>query len=42
LKVPKTDIMPVLEQAGIDPQRRAETLTIDEWGVLYKVFKNKA
>ena len=39
LKVPKTDIIPVLEQAGIDPQRRAETLTIDEWGVLYGVFK---
>ena len=42
LKVQKTDIIPVLEQAGIDPQRRAETLTIDEWDVLYKVFKNKA
>jgi 16S rRNA (adenine1518-N6/adenine1519-N6)-dimethyltransferase len=41
LKVPKTDIIPLLEQAGIDPKRRAETLTIDEWGVLYKVFKGK-
>ena len=41
LKVPKNDIIPLLEQAGIDPKRRAETLTIDEWGILYKVFKNK-
>ena len=41
LKVPKTDIMPLLAKAGIDLQRRAETLTIDEWGVLYKVFKSK-
>ena len=41
LKVPKTDVIPLLEQAGIDPKRRAETLTIDEWGVLYQVFKSK-
>jgi 16S rRNA (adenine1518-N6/adenine1519-N6)-dimethyltransferase len=41
LKVPKNDILPLLEKAGIDPQRRAETLTIDEWGVLYEVFKSK-
>jgi 16S rRNA (adenine1518-N6/adenine1519-N6)-dimethyltransferase len=42
LKVPKTDIMPLLEQAGIDPKRRAETLTIDEWEKLYRVFKSRA
>jgi len=41
LKVPKNDILPLLERAGIDPQRRAETLTIDEWGILYEVFKSK-
>jgi 16S rRNA (adenine1518-N6/adenine1519-N6)-dimethyltransferase len=41
LKVPKSGILPLLEQAGIDPHRRAETLTIDEWGVLSGVFKNK-
>jgi 16S rRNA (adenine1518-N6/adenine1519-N6)-dimethyltransferase len=41
LKEPKTDVIPLLEQAGIDPKRRAETLTIDEWGGLYKVFKGK-
>jgi len=42
LKVPKSDIIPLLEKAGIDLQRRAETLTIDEWGVLYNVFKREA
>jgi 16S rRNA (adenine1518-N6/adenine1519-N6)-dimethyltransferase len=41
LKVPKNDILPLLEQTGIDPKRRAETLTIDEWGVLYKIFSHK-
>jgi 16S rRNA A1518/A1519 N6-dimethyltransferase RsmA/KsgA/DIM1 with predicted DNA glycosylase/AP lyase activity len=42
LKVPKNDILPLLEKAGIDPQRRAETLTIDEWGVLYRAFKSNS
>jgi 16S rRNA (adenine1518-N6/adenine1519-N6)-dimethyltransferase len=41
LKVSKTEIIPVLDQAGIDPQRRAETLTIDEWGNLFRAFKEK-
>jgi 16S rRNA (adenine1518-N6/adenine1519-N6)-dimethyltransferase len=41
LKLPKADIIPLLEQAGIDPKRRAETLTIEEWGTLYRVFKKK-
>jgi 16S rRNA (adenine1518-N6/adenine1519-N6)-dimethyltransferase len=40
LKQPKETIIPLLEKAGIDPKRRAETLTIDEWIVLYKVFKS--
>ena len=39
LKIPKNEIIPLLAKARIDPKRRAETLTIDEWGVLYKVFK---
>jgi 16S rRNA A1518/A1519 N6-dimethyltransferase RsmA/KsgA/DIM1 with predicted DNA glycosylase/AP lyase activity len=37
----KTDIIPLLEQAGIDPKRRAETLTIEEWEKLHRVFKSK-
>ena len=41
LKVPKNDIIPLLEQAGIEPKRRAETLTIEEWGLLWGVFKHK-
>jgi 16S rRNA (adenine1518-N6/adenine1519-N6)-dimethyltransferase len=39
LKVTKAEIILVLEKAGIDPQRRAESLTIDEWGILYRAFK---
>jgi 16S rRNA (adenine1518-N6/adenine1519-N6)-dimethyltransferase len=39
LKATKAEIIPVLEKAGIDPQRRAESLTIDEWGILYSAFK---
>jgi 16S rRNA (adenine1518-N6/adenine1519-N6)-dimethyltransferase len=40
LKIHKSEVIPVLQQAGIDPMRRAETLTIEEWGILYKTFKN--
>lgn len=39
LKIPKSEIIPVLQQAGIEPRRRAETLTIEEWGILYKTCK---
>jgi 16S rRNA (adenine1518-N6/adenine1519-N6)-dimethyltransferase len=42
LQLAKTEIIPVLDKAGIDLQRRAETLTIDEWGVLYRAFKEEA
>jgi 16S rRNA (adenine1518-N6/adenine1519-N6)-dimethyltransferase len=41
LKVPKNDIIPILEQANIEPKRRAETLTIEEWELLYEVFSHK-
>jgi 16S rRNA (adenine1518-N6/adenine1519-N6)-dimethyltransferase len=41
LKLAKTDIIPLLEQAGIDPKRRAETLSIEEWEKLHRVFKSK-
>jgi 16S rRNA (adenine1518-N6/adenine1519-N6)-dimethyltransferase len=30
----------LLTQAGIDPQRRAQTLTLDEWGLLCEVADN--
>lgn len=37
LLLPKNDILPLLEKAGIDNTRRAETLSIEEWGKLYQI-----
>ena len=37
LELPKNDILPLLAKAGIDNTRRAETLSIQEWGKLYKI-----
>ena len=34
LALPKTVVREALESAEIDPKRRAETLTLDEWGTL--------
>ena len=36
LGLPKNEVLPYLEQAGIDPTRRAETLDLAEWGRLYQ------
>jgi 16S rRNA (adenine1518-N6/adenine1519-N6)-dimethyltransferase len=36
LSRPKDQIRASLDAAGIDPQRRAETLSLDEWGALTK------
>ena len=38
LNVPKTDVLSLLEEAGIAPTRRAETLTLGEWAELWRVF----
>jgi 16S rRNA (adenine1518-N6/adenine1519-N6)-dimethyltransferase len=38
LGLPKSDTLPLLEKAAIAPQRRAETLTLDEWAQLWQVF----
>lgn len=38
LSLPAAQIGQILEQAGIDPMRRAETLSIDEWGKLVDIF----
>ncbi len=38
LKLPKADVLSLLEEAGIVPQRRAETLALDEWSRLWQVF----
>ncbi len=38
LKVPRTEVLTLLEQAGISPQRRAETLALEEWAALSRVY----
>lgn len=37
----KAQVLPLLEKAGIDPSRRAETLTLEEWARLWRVFEEK-
>ena len=37
LGLPKAEVLPVLEEAGIVPQRRAETLSLDEWARLWQI-----
>ena len=38
LEKPKAEILPLLTEANIAPQRRAETLTLEEWARLWRVF----
>jgi 16S rRNA (adenine1518-N6/adenine1519-N6)-dimethyltransferase len=38
LSIPPGSAMNLLEEAGISPQRRAQTLSLDEWAKLYEVF----
>jgi 16S rRNA (adenine1518-N6/adenine1519-N6)-dimethyltransferase len=38
LGLPKEKINLLLEKAGIDPQRRAETFTLEEWAQLWRVY----
>jgi len=38
LHLPKAELVTTLERAGIDPKRRAETLTLAEWGVLCRLL----
>jgi 16S rRNA (adenine1518-N6/adenine1519-N6)-dimethyltransferase len=35
----KAEVLPLLKEAGIAPQRRAETLTIEEWAGLWRSLK---
>ncbi|MEZ4609703.1 MAG: hypothetical protein R2838_05555 [Caldilineaceae bacterium] len=35
LGLDKTQARAALDAAGIDPRRRAQTLSLDEWGALY-------
>ncbi|MFC1981579.1 16S rRNA (adenine(1518)-N(6)/adenine(1519)-N(6))-dimethyltransferase RsmA [Chloroflexota bacterium] len=41
LGLPKTEVLPLLEKASIAPQRRAETLTLEEWAQLLQVIQEK-
>ena len=41
LELEKKDVITVLEKAGIDVRRRAETLTIAEWKKLLEAFQNE-
>jgi 16S rRNA (adenine1518-N6/adenine1519-N6)-dimethyltransferase len=41
LGVSKGEVLSLLETASIVSQRRAETLTLDEWAWLWQVFKEK-
>ena len=38
LGLPKAEVLSLLEKAHIVPQRRAQTLTIDEWARLWQIF----
>jgi len=37
LGLSKVEVLPMLEKADITPQRRAETLTLEEWVKLWQV-----
>jgi len=38
LELPKAEVLSLLEKVPIVPQRRAETLTLEEWARLWQVF----
>lgn len=40
LGLDKTEVLTLLEKAGIVPRRRAETLTLEEWARLWQVFEH--
>lgn len=37
----KTEILPLLERANVVSQRRAETLTLEEWARLWRIFEER-
>ena len=38
LGLPKAEVIALLKAAGIDPIRRAETFTLEEWGSLWRAY----
>jgi 16S rRNA (adenine1518-N6/adenine1519-N6)-dimethyltransferase len=41
LGLPKKDVLKLLEKAGIIPQRRAETFTLEEWAQLWNLCREE-
>jgi 16S rRNA (adenine1518-N6/adenine1519-N6)-dimethyltransferase len=41
LRVAKNEVLPLLAGADIESQRRAETLSLDEWARLWRIFEEK-
>ena len=41
LGIAKEETLAMLEKAAIDPTRRAESLSLEEWGRLWKVYKSE-
>jgi 16S rRNA (adenine1518-N6/adenine1519-N6)-dimethyltransferase len=39
LRQPQAEVAASMEAAGIDPRRRAETLSLTEWAALAEIFK---
>lgn len=39
LGVPRPEVLPLLAQAGIMPERRAETLSLEEWAGLFRNYQ---
>ncbi|HSW58853.1 MAG TPA: 16S rRNA (adenine(1518)-N(6)/adenine(1519)-N(6))-dimethyltransferase RsmA [Dehalococcoidales bacterium] len=38
LAIPRAEVLSLMQKAGVEPQKRAETLTLEEWARLTKVF----
>jgi 16S rRNA (adenine1518-N6/adenine1519-N6)-dimethyltransferase len=41
LKLPREAALEMLAAAGIEPRRRAETFTLDEWAALWRAFEKR-
>ena len=41
LGLSKAEALPLLHNAGIAPERRAETLNLEEWAELWRVFTQR-
>jgi len=39
--LPRTEVLALLDKAGIVPQRRVETFTLEEWAQLWRVFNQE-